>query len=92
MVSETFGGFMNFLVWLIPLPPLLAFFVIILFTNKNKALSHSIAVGAAVFPGWGAWLIFIRAVGVEEFGKHIFESVNQLAANREYLVQDWCAD
>jgi hypothetical protein len=37
----------KFIIWLLPLPPLLSFFVIILFTNKNKALSHGIAVGAA---------------------------------------------
>ena len=28
--------FIELLVWLIPLPPALAFFVIILFTNKNR--------------------------------------------------------
>jgi len=35
---------MNLLIWLLPFPPLLAFFAIILFTNKNKALSHGLAV------------------------------------------------
>ena len=28
------------LIWLIPLPPVLAFFVIMLFTNRYKGLSH----------------------------------------------------
>ncbi len=65
---------MNFLIWLLPLPPLLAFFIIILFTNKNKALSHGIAVGAAGLSWLGSMLIFIKAVGVEDFGKHILES------------------
>ena len=65
---------MNFLVWLLPLPPLLAFFTIILFTNKNKALSHGIAVGAAGLSWLGSMVIFIMAVGVEDFGKHILES------------------
>ncbi len=32
------------LIWLIPLPPILAFFLIVLFTNRNKALSHSVAI------------------------------------------------
>ena len=37
------------LIWLVPLPPLLAFFLILLFTRRNNALSHSVAVGAAFF-------------------------------------------
>ncbi len=62
------------LIWLLPLPPLLAFFIIILFTNKNKPLSHSLAVGAAGLSWLGSMVVFLRAVGVEEFGKHVFES------------------
>jgi NADH-quinone oxidoreductase subunit L len=65
---------MTTLIWLIPLPPLLAFFLIILFTNKKRALSHSIAVGAAGLSWLGSMVVFINALGVEEFGKHIFES------------------
>ena len=38
---------MTTLIWLIPLPPLLAFFLIILFTNRHNGLSHNVAVGAA---------------------------------------------
>lgn len=66
---------MNWIVWLLPLPPLLTFFVIILFTNRNKALSHSIAVGAAGLSWLGSMVIFFSTLGVEEFGKHIIESV-----------------
>ena len=50
------------LTWFIPLPPILAFALIVLFTNRSKALSHILAVGAArqvpvvqdgeVRPGW----------------------------------------
>ena len=60
------------LIWLIPLPPLLAFFLIVLFTNKNKALSHSVAVGAAFLSWLGAMIVFVRALGVEHFGQHPF--------------------
>ena len=35
------------LIWLIPLPPLLAFFTILLFTRNNNRLSHMVGVGAA---------------------------------------------
>ena len=64
----------KFIIWLLPLPPLLSFFVILLFTNKSKALSHGIAVGAAGLSWLGSMFIFIRALGIEEFGKHFFAS------------------
>ncbi|HEY3311597.1 MAG TPA: proton-conducting transporter membrane subunit, partial [Anaerolineales bacterium] len=62
------------IIWLIPLPPLLAFFLIWLFTNRSKALSHSIGVGAAALSWVASMIVFVRAVGTEEFGKHIFAS------------------
>jgi NADH-quinone oxidoreductase subunit L len=65
----------NWIIWLLPLPPLLAFFAIILFTNKNRALSHSIAIGAAGLSWLGSMVVFIRALGVNEFGKTVFNSV-----------------
>ena len=46
------------LIWLIPLPPILAFFLIVLFTNRSKALSHSIAIGAALLSWLGAMVVF----------------------------------
>ncbi len=60
------------LIWLIPLPPLLAFFLIVLFFNKNKALSHTIGVGAAALSFLGSMVVFFRAVGEEHFGAHPF--------------------
>jgi NADH-quinone oxidoreductase subunit L len=65
----------NWIIWLLPLPPLLAFFVILLFTNKNNALSHGVAVSAAGLSWLGSMVVFIKAVGTEEFGRHVFESV-----------------
>ena len=62
------------IIWLLPLPPVLAFFLIILFTNRNKALSHSIAIGAALLSWFGSMVIFWRAVQVEHFGEHPFSS------------------
>ncbi len=52
----------NILIWLIPLPPLLSFFIIVLFTNPRKALSHSIAVGAAGLSWLMGMIVFISAV------------------------------
>jgi len=76
----------NWIIWLLPLPPLLAFFAIILFTNKNKPLSHGIAVAAAGLSWLGSMVVFIKAVGTEEFGLHVFESViNWLPTGETWL-------
>ena len=50
------------IIWLLPLPPLLAFFLIVLFTNRRKALSHSLAVGAALLSWLGSMVVFFRAI------------------------------
>jgi NADH-quinone oxidoreductase subunit L len=76
----------NWIIWLLPLPPLLAFFAIILFTNKNKPLSHGIAIAAAGLSWLGSMVVFIKAVGTEEFGLHVFESViNWLPTGETWL-------
>ncbi|HSJ89701.1 MAG TPA: NADH-quinone oxidoreductase subunit L [Anaerolineales bacterium] len=62
------------LMWLIPLPPVLAFALIVLFTNRSKWLSHTVAVGAAFLSWLMSMLVFVRALGVEHLGKQPFES------------------
>ena len=62
------------IIWLIPLPPLLAFFLIVLFTNRSKALSHTIAIGAALLSWLGSLVVFWRAIQVDHFGEHPFVS------------------
>ncbi len=62
------------LIWLIPLPPALAFFLIVLFTNKNKARSHTLAVGAAFMAWLGSMIVFVTSLGVHELGKEPFSS------------------
>ncbi|MDO8752612.1 MAG: hypothetical protein Q7J80_01865, partial [Anaerolineales bacterium] len=74
------------LIWLIPLPPVLAFFLIVLFTNKNKALSHSVAVGAAFLSWLGSMIVFARALGVEHLGQTPFaSSINWLPTGDTWL-------
>ncbi len=74
------------LIWLTPLPPLLAFFLIVLFTNKSKALSHTVAVGAAGLSWLGSMVIFFRALGTEHFGEHVFSSsINWLPTGDTFL-------
>jgi len=74
------------IIWLIPLPPLLAFFIIVLLTNRNKALSHTIAVGSALLSWLGSMYIFIRAIGVEHLGKEpILDSIPWLATGDDFF-------
>ena len=74
------------LIWLLPLPPVLAFFLIVLFTNKSKALSHTIGVGAAGLSWLGSMVVFFRAIGVEHLGQHPFESaVNWLPTGNTWF-------
>jgi NADH-quinone oxidoreductase subunit L len=60
------------LTWLIPLPPILAFALIVLFTNRSNRLSHTLAVGAMAV-SWGlAMAVFWRAITTPELGQHPF--------------------
>lgn len=68
------------LTWLIPLPPLLAFFLILLFTRRNNAISHWVGVGAAALSWLLGMLVFFAAIGVEHLGETpIASSVGWLA-------------
>src|SRR3990172_8151409 len=62
------------LIWLIPLPPLLAFFLILLFTRRNHAVSHTLGVGAALLSWLLGMIVFVAAIGVEHLGEHPFTS------------------
>ena len=62
------------LVWLIPVPPLLAFFLIVLLTNRNKGLSHTLAI-LGVFLSWLlSWGLFFQTLGAHEFGREVLAS------------------
>lgn len=58
--------------WLLPLPPLLAFGAIVLFANRSNRLSHSLAIGAAGLSWLGSMLVFWRAVTTEHLAEHPF--------------------
>jgi len=61
------------LIWLIPVPPLLSFFLIWLFSNRSKVVSHTIAV-VAVVTSWVLSMIVLFTGLVEpDFGKKVFE-------------------
>jgi NADH-quinone oxidoreductase subunit L len=62
------------LIWLIPLPPLVAFFLILLLTSRKHRLSHGIAVGSAALSWALGMVIFWQATNVEHLAEHPFES------------------
>jgi NADH-quinone oxidoreductase subunit L len=74
------------LIWLIPLPPALAFFTIVLWAHRNNRLSHSIAIGAMLL-SWGtAMVVFWNAISTHDLGHHPFaSSINWLPTGETML-------
>ncbi|MFN2145631.1 MAG: NADH-quinone oxidoreductase subunit L [Anaerolineales bacterium] len=64
----------NLLLWLLPVPPLLAFFIIVLFANRSNKASWIIGVGAAALSFIGSMVVFFQAVGAEHLAEHPFGS------------------
>ncbi len=72
--------------WLLPLPPFLAFVFIVLFTNRKKALSHSLAIAAAGLSWLGSMVVFIRAINTEHLGLNPYESaINWIPTGNTWL-------
>ncbi|MEW6651655.1 MAG: proton-conducting transporter membrane subunit, partial [Chloroflexota bacterium] len=57
------------LIWLVPLPPLLAFFIIVLFTSRRNGLSHSIAIGSAGLAWLMSMVVFFTALQREHLSQ-----------------------
>jgi NADH-quinone oxidoreductase subunit L len=62
------------LIWLIPLPPLLAFGLIVLWANRSHRLSTAVAVGAMTLSWALGLIVFAAAVGTEHLGAEPFAS------------------
>ncbi len=58
------------LVWLIPLPPLLAFFVILLFTRGNKRISDLVSVASILLTWVISIIVLIGALGTFHLGEN----------------------
>jgi NADH-quinone oxidoreductase subunit L len=76
---------MDTLIWFIPLPPLLAFFAIMLYTNHNKALSHTIAIASAGI----SWLLAMIAFGAAVATEGLVENPLGSAINWLPLGSGW---
>ena len=65
------------LLWLIPLPPLLAFALIVLLANRRNGLSTGLALGGAALSWLASLVVFFRVIGVEGLSKDpIGQAVN----------------
>jgi NADH-quinone oxidoreductase subunit L len=62
------------LIWLIPLPPILSFFFIVLGGCRSNRLSHTVAVGSMLVSWALAMIVFWQAINVEHLGQHPFAS------------------
>jgi len=56
------------LTWLIPVPPLLSFALIVLFTNQSKVVSHTVAIGLMAVSWVASWLVFFHTLSITGFG------------------------
>jgi len=63
------------LVWLLPVPPLLAFFLIVFFTNRSKTVSHILGITAALLSFVGSMVIVTLAIRSGHLGEEPFSSV-----------------
>lgn len=74
------------LIWIIPLPPLVAFACIVLFTNRNKALTHTIAIAGAGISWLLSMITFIRAVQLPHLAEEPLRSaIDWLPAGKTFL-------
>lgn len=74
------------LLWLIPLPPLVAFVLIIFFTHRSNLLSHIIAISGAAISWLLSMIVFFTAIKTPDLAAHPFaSSVNWLPAGTEWL-------
>ncbi|NMB53853.1 MAG: NADH-quinone oxidoreductase subunit L [Leptolinea sp.] len=69
------------LIWLIPVPPIAAFALIMLGANRSRGLSHTLAVTAAGLSWLGSMFVFWKAVHISDLAMNIIaSSINWLPA------------
>ncbi len=74
------------LIWLIPLPPLVAFFLIVLFTRRSRTLSHWLALIGAGLAWLASMIIFFQVMGKEDLAENPLSSVlNWLPTGQTWL-------
>ncbi len=62
------------LTWLVPFPPLLAFFLILLLTRRDRALSHTVAIALLGVSWVLSMVVFVVAVTTRDLASHPIQS------------------
>ncbi len=74
------------LLWLIPLPPLLAFALIVLGANRRNGLSTALALGGAGLSWLTSMLVFFRVIGSPDLSNNpIRQAVNWIPTGDTWL-------
>ncbi len=74
------------LVWLIPLPPMAAFALIVLLLNRSKRTSHWAALLGAGLSFLGAMLVVFKAIGIPDLAENpLGSTVNWLPTGDTWL-------
>jgi NADH-quinone oxidoreductase subunit L len=74
------------LIWLVPLPPALAFILIVLVTHRKRGLSHWVTISAGALSWLMSMVIFIRAVGTRHLAENpITSAINWLPTGETWL-------
>ena len=66
MIQEFFFN----ITWLVPVFPFLAFLIIILFTQGNQKLSHSLSIGSIAMSWLVGWGVVFSAITTPHLGEH----------------------
>ena len=74
------------IIWLLPVPPLVAFALIVLLINKSKKASHWTALTGAGLSFIGAMVVFIKAIGTPALAENpIGSALNWLPTGNTWL-------
>ena len=74
------------ILWLIPLPPILAFFIIFLLTYRRRGLSHWTAIAAAILSWAGSLYVLWQALGSGHLGEEpITSTIDWLPTGLEWF-------
>ncbi len=78
---------LTLLTWLIPVPPLISFLLIVLVVNRSKALSHTVALTSVIISWIMSWIVAFSAIAQgHHYNEHpIHDHVHWLPTGDTFL-------